>query len=151
MRRIAALAALLAAVAVSPAATATPGTTLNFTATRKLITLPQFPVPGTGYAVQSELANTDGSAAGKLTINCTVVALTVDLPPLIEAQCLHIFRFQDNAEIHTTARVTRKLASQETHRAAIVGGTGRFRGIEGEGTIVFDTETTVKYSLDYDV
>lgn len=76
MRRTAALAALLAAVAAVPAAAAAPGTKLELTATRKLITLPAVPLPGIAYAVQSDLANADGSAAGKLTISCTVVGLT---------------------------------------------------------------------------
>lgn len=150
MRRTAALAAVLAALAAIPAA-ASPGTELKFTATRKLITLPQFPVPGTAYTVRSDLANTDGSAAGKLTINCTVIDVPTALPLVIEAQCLHIFRFQDNAEIHTTARVLRKLGSTEPQKQAIVGGTGRFRGIEGEGTIVFPDENTITYVLDHDV
>ncbi|MCO1580058.1 hypothetical protein M8C13_30325 [Crossiella sp. SN42] len=149
MRRTAALAALLAAVAAVPAAAAAPGTKLEFTATRKLITLPAVPLPGIAYAVQSDLANTDGSAAGKLTISCTVVGLTPELH--IEAQCLHIYRFQDAAEIHSTARVTRKLASEDKHQQVIVGGTGRFRGAKGEGSIVFDTDKTVKYTLDYDL
>ncbi|MBP2474465.1 hypothetical protein JOF53_003337 [Crossiella equi] len=151
MRRTVALAALLAATTVVPSAAAAPATVLEFTAKRKLITLADLPVPGASYAVRSELANTDGTEAGGLTISCTVVGVELALPPVVEAQCLHVYRFKDDAELHTTALVKRTLGSDNVHKQVVVGGTGRFKGAEGEGTIVFPDNDSVKYRLDFSV
>lgn len=138
---------------VTADATVRQATTIELLAKRSALTLPLAPVLGLGFIGGGDLFDAAGTTKlGEGYSHCGIVKLTVDLPPVVTAQCTSAFRLADG-ELHlSSVRTYRPLASGfDDCVFAVIGGTGAYANARGEGKAARSTDPEVAYRFTFTV
>ncbi len=149
-------AAALATPAVAeavPRAGATPraAQTMTVITQRNSITLPVTPPLGAPFIISLQLQDASGNVIGDGSVNSMVVEIVVGPPATIVTHDKAILRLADG-EVHVSTMHERTVPNPgKLFPVAIVGGTGAYSTITGDGTLEYTTAADTRIILNYSV
>ena len=118
--------------------------TITLTTIRKSITLPAAPPLGAPFTIDLELHDQTGKVIGDGSVNAMVVELVIKPAPTIVTHDKVVLH-PAAGELHLSTMHERTVPNPgKKFHAAIVGGTGDYRHVTGDGTLEYTTaEDTV--------
>ncbi|GAA0251724.1 hypothetical protein GCM10010492_60170 [Saccharothrix mutabilis subsp. mutabilis] len=123
--------------AVVPAAVGERQVTVEVMAKRTLMSAVANIAVGAGFVSGGELTAPGGRAkVGDGFSHCGVLSVSASVPPAITAHCTSTFKLQDG-ELHLSSLRTYKSldAGFDDTTIAVVGGTGKYANVRGEGKV----------------
>lgn len=118
---------------------------------RKSITLPVTPPLGAPFTIDLQLQDSSGNVIGDGSVNSMVVELVTGPPPTIVTHDKAILRLS-GGEVHVSTMHLRTVPNPgKQFPVAIVGGTGDYRTIVGDGTLEYTTADDTTIILNYSV
>lgn len=122
-------------------------------AKRTLMSAPASPAIGSGFVAGGELFDEQGETkTGDGYSHCGVVSVTLAVPPSVTAHCTSVFRLPDG-ELHLSGmRTYRSIATGfDDAKLAVVGGTGAYADVRGDGTVTRESGETVGYRFSFNL
>lgn len=130
--------AVVAALVVPSSSVAAPHQPTNQTLTllgkRTAFTLPAAPAVGVGFMAGGDLYDSTGTTKlGTGYSSCTVVAISVAVPPVITAECTSVFRLS-GGDIYLGSLRDYLSGDFSNAKLAVLGGTDSYNDARGDGT-----------------
>ncbi|HJP79826.1 MAG TPA: hypothetical protein VJ914_36475 [Pseudonocardiaceae bacterium] len=109
--------------------------TLTLLGKRSAITLPAAPTLGIGFMAGGDLYDSTGTTKlGTAYSACTVVAISVAVPPVITAECTSVFRLS-GGDIYLGSLRDYLSGGFSNAKVAVLGGTDSYNDARGDGTV----------------
>lgn len=121
---------------------------LVLTGKRTVLTLPEVPAVGLGFIGGGDLFDASGSRAGEGYSHCSIVTLSVDVPPVVTAHCTTTFDLADGMLHMASLRTYLPTGTGfEDTRWAITGGTDSYATASGDATVTRESQPEVSYKF----
>ncbi|HEX3782909.1 MAG TPA: hypothetical protein VHX38_24855 [Pseudonocardiaceae bacterium] len=145
------LVAVVCVASSGSAAPRTPGASANQTLTlvgkRGAFTLPAVPALGIGFLAGGGLYDSTGATElGQAYSNCSVVAISVAVPPVITAECLTVFSLS-GGDLYLSSLRDYLSGGFTSAKLAVLGGTGSYNDVRGDGTVTATDSTAHSYTF----
>lgn len=109
--------------------------TLTLLGKRTAFTLPAAPAVGVGFMAGGDLYDSTGTTKlGTGYSSCTVVAISVAVPPVITAECTSVFRLS-GGDIYLGSLRDYLSGGFSNAKLAVLGGTDSYNDARGDGTV----------------
>lgn len=119
----------------APRNPAAPGNqTLTLIGKRSAFTLPAVPALGVGFMAGGDLYDSTGSTRlGAAYSTCSVVAVSVTVPPTITAECTTVFTLS-GGDLYLASLRDYLSGGFTSTKLAVLGGTDSYNNARGDGT-----------------
>jgi hypothetical protein len=114
---------------------------------RGAFTLPAVPALGLGFMAGGDLYDSTGSTKlGDAYSNCSVVAISVAVPPVITAECMTVFTLS-GGDLYLSSLRDYLSGGFSNAKLAVLGGTGSYNDVRGDGTATVSDATAHDYTF----
>ncbi len=119
--------------------------TLTLLGKRTAFTLPATPALGIGFMARGDLYDSTGATKmGTAYSSCTVVAISVAVPPVITSACTTVFNLS-GGELYLGSLRDYLDGGFSTAKMAVLGGTDSYNNVRGDGTMSVTDPTAHDY------
>ncbi|HEV3361903.1 MAG TPA: hypothetical protein VG247_34250 [Pseudonocardiaceae bacterium] len=121
--------------------------TLTLLGKRGAITLPAVPALGIGFMAGGDLYDSTGvTKMGTSYSSCSVVAISVAVPPVITAECTTVFSLA-GGELYLGSLRDYLSGGFSNAKVAVLGGTDSYNNVRGDGTVSVTDPTAHSYTF----
>jgi hypothetical protein len=121
--------------------------TLTLLGKRGAFTLPAVPAVGIGFMAGGDLYDSTGTTKlGTAYSSCTVVAISVAVPPVITAECTTVFALS-GGDIYLGSLRDYLSGGFSNAKVAVLGGTDSYNDARGDGTVSVADPTAHNYTF----
>ena len=142
------VAAVVGVASSGAAAPHQPGNqTLTLLGRRGAISLPSVPALGVGFMAGGDLYDATGATKlGTAYSSCTVVAISVAVPPDITAECTSVLRLS-GGDLYLGSVRDYVGGGFTNSKLAVLGGTDSYNDARGDGTVAVTDATAHTYTF----
>jgi hypothetical protein len=142
---------LVTVVGVAPSGAAAPHAAGNQTLTllgkRGALTLPAVPALGLGFMAGGDVYDASGvTKLGEAYSSCSVVAISVAVPPVITAECTTVFTLS-GGDLYLGSLRDYLSGGFSNAKLAVLGGTDSYNDARGDGTVSVADPTAHNYTF----
>lgn len=121
--------------------------TLTLLAKRGAFTLPAVPALGIGFMAGGDLYDSTGATKmGTAYSSCSVVAISVAVPPVITAECATVFTLSGGT-LYLGSLRDYLSGGFSNAKVAVLGGTDSYNNVRGDGTVSVSDPSAHDYTF----